>query len=785
MKFHRTTLQVLAFGFCVTEAQNTAAYQTEILDRELARRQAASSDASRLEQEGDELLGQDEIASALAKYEAAYELLPDAPITAEQRTVLKDKLDGTKSEFAQTLRAEGKLDEAKALVQGVIDDADSNKSNKNKATKVLNMLEDSGQTNPSISPKFIEEQEAVQDLLEKARGYYDLGLNDEAIGAYEQVLFIDPYNKAARKGLSQVSKAKSKYYDRAQSERRAYMLSQVDSEWEREASTRREVVSIEETANVSSGSLSLKKKAQDIVIPNIEFNGETLGEALDDIRRLSKEFDPGQEGVNIVVDNKNRQDANGEDLGSIKDEVIHSLRLTNVKISDLIKVLATQFELYPQYEDFAIRLVDGKTQLFNKTFRVDSGFKDNLNSESGGGGASDDPFADTSSSSLIPRKSIKQLLSDRGVSFGPGESASLFGNRLVIRGTSQTLELVEIIVDNNLRGAPKQVMVKSKFIEVSQNNLEELGFDWSFDTLNFDSGSRVVSGDGLTSTNGVHTATSGLRSGSAAISANGLDGIVDNVFRVADTATPTAGILSIGQTNILGAAGVTALIRGVNQRSGADVLSAPSVVTKSGVEATIDIVREMRFPTEYEPPQIPQTINGGANINLTDDGTDNATAPSIPVTPANPTSFEVKDVGISLTVSPEISDDARTINLELSPEIIEFDGFINYGSPITSGGALLTLNRIEMPVFSTRSVSSSLTIYDGNTVALGGLITEDVQQYEDSVPLLGDIPVLGRLFKSKGETTVKKNLMILVTAEIIDASGFPLRLSESADSVTN
>jgi general secretion pathway protein D len=156
------------------------------------------------------------------------------------------------------------------------------------------------------------------------------------------------------------------------------------------------------------------------------------------------------------------------------------------------------------------------------------------------------------------------------------------------------------------------------------------------------------------------------------------------------------------------------------------------------------------------------------------------------------------------------------IDLRLLPEIVEFEGFINYGSPIMmparpasagiyqivydTAGALqgiarrilvqdsvpaapataITENRIEMPVFSTRRVNTSLTIYDGYTIAVGGLMREDVQNIEDKVPILGDIPIVGRLFQTKAENRTKSNLIIFVTAQIIDATGRPLRGAEAA-----
>ncbi|MEO1858211.1 MAG: type II and III secretion system protein, partial [Rubritalea sp.] len=109
---------------------------------------------------------------------------------------------------------------------------------------------------------------------------------------------------------------------------------------------------------------------------------------------------------------------------------------------------------------------------------------------------------------------------------------------------------------------------------------------------------------------------------------------------------------------------------------------------------------------------------------------------------------------------------------------------INYGSPIQTAATdvlgnpvivTITENRIEMPVFSTRRVNTGLTIYDGHTVAVGGLMREDVQNVEDKVPILGDLPLIGRLFQSKAENHIKSNLIIFVSVNIIDATGKSVR----------
>ena len=96
----------------------------------------------------------------------------------------------------------------------------------------------------------------------------------------------------------------------------------------------------------------------------------------------------------------------------------------------------------------------------------------------------------------------------------------------------------------------------------------------------------------------------------------------------------------------------------------------------------------------------------------------------------------------------------------------------------TSVPVELTPNVINQPVFSTRKVTTSVSVYDGQTVVLGGLMREDVQKTEDKVPIIGDIPLVGRAFRTNTEQHTKKNLVIFVTAKIITPAGVPLNEEE-------
>ena len=279
---------------------------------------------------------------------------------------------------------------------------------------------------------------------------------------------------------------------------------------------------------------------------------------------------------------------------------------------------------------------------------------------------------------------------------------------------------------------------------------------------------------------GQNPVTSGNRSGDFAISANALDALLvpglGQVAGVAPSMFGLAGVFTNPQFQVV--------IRALNQKKGIDLLSAPSVTTKSGQRAIIEVIRELRYPGTYTPPQVPSISSSTCTVIGA------ATTVPVVVTPTTPSTWETRNTGVTLEVEPVVGGDATTIDLNLIPQVVEFEGFINYGSPIFAVGVntaagvsisnsiLLTPNVINQPVFSTRKVTTSVSVYDGQTVVLGGLMREDVQKTEDKVPIIGDIPLVGRAFRTNTEQHTKKNLVIFVTAKIITPAGVPLNEEE-------
>jgi len=129
------------------------------------------------------------------------------------------------------------------------------------------------------------------------------------------------------------------------------------------------------------------------------------------------------------------------------------------------------------------------------------------------------------------------------------------------------------------------------------------------------------------------------------------------------------------------------------------------------------------------------------------------------------------EIGPVLDVIPVVLSDGYTINLTLIPSLTEFSGYDT--SPTIPGVNVANVVMVPtiLPHFTVRQVVTTVNIWDNQTVVLGGLISSSVQSIKDKIPVLGDLPLLGRLFQSQSKTSVKKNLMIFVTATIVDPAG--------------
>jgi len=909
------------FAICLSLLCLTSFAQTpdNVAEREVQRRQSALPQGEAALARGKTAMKAKNYTLANEEFKTAVGYLPDSVVSGKAHDEAVDGYCKSAVILAQARVAQGDYAGAEAILSQAL--SSRYDPNCREAQELYKHLRTPGYFNKTITPTFINKVEEVKQLLTDADGFYQSGQYDLAMKRYDQVLALDPYNTAARRGQEKINNTKYQYGEEAYNETRARQLWKVEGAWQQPV---RKYGAVGPSAAIGAardlgGTALVSKKLNSIIIPHIEFRDATIREAIDVLREQAAENDTGpegQRGVNIVLrlvpigqvappsipvqpaapPTGTGAPAGGAPPGAaapaapgapvqagavaapavVPTSAIPplnariSVTLDNIPLGEALRYIANQAGLKVKVEPYAVSVIpltEQSNDLITKRYRVppeffggplDVGYY--IGSNVGGGGYGGGQTGGSQSGSaqappvstnviekealsyqtasgvgygagatsqanlvqgtsttrqtlvndrqLVGRADAKIMLESMGVQFPPGASATFWphSGTLIVRNTQDNLDFVDALADQANASQPKQVEIESKFVEINQNNLKELGFDWllgpfSLNGKVFGSGGTAGNGAPINAANfpfnnngvpvggpgtgipndgtGGGPVTSGNRSGNFSISANALDALL----------MPGIGQVAGAAPGIFGLAGVftnpqfQVVIRALNQKKGIDLLSAPKVTTKSGQRAIVEVIREFRYPRTYTQPQVP-------SISST---TTTLVAGPVPVvvTPTTPQDWETRNTGVTLEVEPVVGGDATTIDLNLVPQVVEFEGFINYGSPInaigvnTVGGVLstsvpvlLTPNVINQPVFSTRKVTTSVSVYDGQTVVLGGLMREDVQKTEDKVPILGDIPLVGRAFRTNVDQHVKKNLVMFVTARIVTPAGVPLAEEE-------
>ena len=796
-----------------------------ISEREILKRQEEAKQAEQLIAIARRDLSDKNLEGAYSNYLQALQITRSGVATQKQRSALISEFSKTGIDYANWLISNGRYQDAENTAKTILS-PEFNPTYK-PAMQMLANLEQPGYYNRTTTPAFASKREEVKTLLSQAEGYYATGRNDLALKRYEQVLNLDPYSTAARNGMEMVNKQRKTYYESAYNETRSRMLWLTDRAWERSVRkmtpTGRDTDGSSFGTNTAAGSKdAINNKLNKIIIDKMDLEDASIREVVDFLKQKSRQLDnstddPKKKGVNIVLKlasqtppNAPTDDQSAEtppaEAGVTEDTKI-SIALKNVPLIEAVRYLTELADLKYKIEPFAVSIIpltENTEELVTKEYRVPPGFIPASAGESvpsgplpGGQAAGD------ANTRITGRRNATQYFTEQGVPFPTGAFAQYIasGSKLIVRNTQAAVDLIDTIVEGATGVAPTQVEIESKFVEISQNNLNELGFDWMLGPFSIGGG---VYGDGGTRAGaqelssqyyanypfgnvGANPLTAGNRNGigtsyNSAITANSINALLGGIPQGTNVASPgvfgIAGVFTNPQFQMV--------IRALSQQKGVDLMSAPKVTTKSGIKATIKVIREFPYPTEFSPPQVPPpaTSQQGAQAAV------GIVTTSGLVTPSSPSAFEKRDLGVSLEVEPQVGADNYTIDLSLSPEVVEFEGFVNYGSPINgprynplqisisnpSGITpfVITPNIINQPIFSVRKVTTSVSIWDGQTVALGGLIREDVQKVNDKVPILGDMPLAGRLFRSNVDQKIKKNLIVFVTARLMNAEGQPL-----------
>lgn len=382
----------------------------------------------------------------------------------------------------------------------------------------------------------------------------------------------------------------------------------------------------------------------------------------------------------------------------------------------------------------------------------------------------------------------RQFFTTAGVDFNIPGKQLIFNDRLgqlMVRATLQDLDIIEQAVQV-LNMAPPQVTIEAKFAEITQQDSKALGFDWFLGNTLMRNGGIGLQGGSAPS----YGSPSG--SGSAANPSGVFPGPYSTDPLNPGVFTPSAGtipssasdnLLTGGLRNSAPALGTLTgiltdpqfrvVVRALEQRQGVNLMSAPKVTTLSARQAQVKAVRVRYVITDLD---LNQTSGGGGGATTTGTTTGGGGVGSTVQPLAEP--FELGPV---LDVIPYVSADGHTIQMTIIPTIKEFEGYDLENAQLfqaqaqsVGGGATVgnPLSQITpLPIFRLRQVVTSAIVWDGQTVVLGGLLLDETTKTKDKVPFLGDMPLLGRLFRSESSSGKKTSLVIFVTPTIIDPAG--------------
>jgi general secretion pathway protein D len=634
--------------------------------------------------------------------------------------------------------------------------------------------------NQAVDQELIDQVAKIQTLMFEGDNYYHTGQHARALGKYREVLLMDPYNKLARQRIERVERSKEVAMDLRRDAERLRALKDVENAWATEIRPRAQAQQPTVTDRGAVSNINrMFDKLENIRIPELKFTEVEVKDALQYIRDQTVALDPEKVGINFVVKTETTQ-APPAPVGTEGNATVAepprvppvTMDVRDMPVIKVLDIISTFTNLQYKVEEFAVYVFPSNEVsdvLLVRTFSVPpTFFRTRVTTSTdttalGGGKVS---FSDPA---------IVDELKEKGVEFPSGATAAYLPKtaKLVVRNTADNLNLLDQLLQRE-QVETRQIDIETKFVEFSDDKLKDFSFNWRVhgDTnlppdfvadfippINAD-----VDGDGFPD----FAPNSRVGFGSALRNSGDLQGIpLDTLLNRNVARTPA----NFSVSAIINETGVRMLLTALESALGADLMSAPRVTVVSGQSTKIRTVRELFYPTSYEPPELRDAPTGGGG-----GGGGNTVKLPASVIPSNPEDFVSRDIGVTLEVKANANPDRR-IDLELKPEVVEFQGFINYAGNITyeqEGDVFVSSNGVAFqPVFSLRTVETKVQVVDGQTVVLGGFIREDFENVEDKVPLLGDLPLIGRAFRSKGERAVKRNLIIFLTARMVNPDGTP------------
>jgi general secretion pathway protein D len=500
----------------------------------------------------------------------------------------------------------------------------------------------------------------------------------------------------------------------------------------------------------ASSAAAILKSLSTIKIPELVFNEKPIRAAVEELQRLSEQNDPNKVGLNFVLRLPPPTEGKDPEAATI------SLELRDISLQTALKYLCEQIrggeKLRYDVESSAVFLLpvtESGGELDIRSYNLPPSLLANLVPPG---------------KELTPKEVGNLVLENIGVDTKVVDSsATCFRDtgKLVVRNRANELNKIEQRI-RDAQGEPpqRQFEVETKFLSFSENDVKNFTFNLQM------SGSTAIPNPGspgaIYDPGSASGGTDGLR-GTAGLNPGG--GSITALQALLDPSYPQTASNQVGVNASVFGRGFAAVLQLLQNAIGRDLVAAPRVTLADGKQSKIVISRRMYYPTSYTQPTVPNNDQGvGAGFIL----------------PSNPTGFEPRDIGTTLEVKGESTSLPRAVDLDFTNLMVEdFEGFVDYGvliaaaplDPTTNFNTTVGSAPYLVPIFSKKALQSRVRLLDGETVGMGGLISDSVQLVDDKVPLLGDIPIMGRLFRSEASQKIKSNLVIFCTLRIINPDG--------------
>ena len=610
----------------------------------------------------------------------------------------------------------------------------------------------------AVDPDNKRRKANIDVLLRESRILYKNKKYEKVRDNMEKVLVLDPYNQDA---MTLLNKTYKKLYDVGMLRREndaLERLTEVEWKWNEAVLPEDSSISEEVPREMTGNRSTLYDKLQKIMIDKILFETTDIQSILARLAALSKENDPEGVGVSIIPP---------PDI-AVRSRKIPYLELEKVPLMEVLKYVCELAGLKYKIEDRAVLVgTEGIDDMEHGFFQVrnslinriaaEVGPKEEKEEEKTGGikdrvdtftdeGAFDEASTELKSVAAVTPEMLKQFFNDRGISFEDPNSSIAFDtktNKLIVKNTPDNLRRMDALLKEIDIQTPL-VLIEAKILEISMNAVEELGFDWTLTYLNTNTNQRFTFGNLP----------------------------VSNLYRPSSEANNKL----INNMNILPNFGsdnqfnLFLSVRAIDRTDRAEVISSPRLLTTSGQEASLNVDQQRYFPDSWDDPEV--TIINGTSYTYN---------PPVP-------DFEEQAVGTIFKVTPTVSPNNYTIIVKMNTDISKMTGWSNYDYSIIIGGLMnspadTTIGNVtpkmKMPEFSRRVVDTSVKIYDGETVVIGGILEDMATKKDDKWPFLGDVPMLGRLFTDSFSKSQKTNLLIFVTSRLMKGNGLPVRDSRA------